>query len=190
MLAGVTVVVVVIVVVGVAAVGLWQCRRRHLHHHHHHHHHNACTTHSSRHKLADETHTEKTNNENEEKLWRYHNSLKPATFTAAGDAAGPSCSRGVTPQGPGDPRGAPLASPATLGGMPKSSLATPETDLSDCESPTHGLPTAMRKVQNADVERNMTPHDPACKSLQKEINLKGLSPTSSNHDHLTSEMVV
>lgn len=182
-----TVVLVVLVVLAVAALGYWQCRRRHLQAHHR----NAFPSHSSRHKLADDTHAEKSNNENEEKLWRYHNPLKTASLSSGpgGDGAEPSCSR-MNPQGPGDPRVAPLASSVGLVQVPKATLASPETDLSDCESPTHGLPVAIRKVQNADVERNITPHDPACKSLQKEINLKAISPRPPDQDLVTSEMVV
>ncbi|KAK8742782.1 hypothetical protein OTU49_001670 [Cherax quadricarinatus] len=185
-LAAVTVVLVVVVVIAVAGLGYWQCRRRHLQAHHR----TAFPSHSSRHKLADDTPAEKSNNENEEKLWRYHNPLKTATLSGGpGDGSEPSCSR-VNPQGPGDPRVAPLGSTVGLIHVPKAVLATPETDVSDCESPTHGLPVAIRKVQNADVERNMTPHDPACKSLQKEINLKAISPRPHDHDLVTSEMVV
>ncbi|ROT64375.1 hypothetical protein C7M84_017680 [Penaeus vannamei] len=181
-LAAVTVVLVVLVILAVAALGYWQCRRRHLQAHHR----NAFPV-TRRPKLAEDAHAEKSNNENEEKLWRYHNPLKTSSFCGGpGDEAGPSCSR-VTPQGPGDPRVAPLGSPVGLIQVPKASLATPETDLSDCESPTHGLPAAMRKVQNADVERNITPHDPACKSIQKEINLKAISPRAAEADHMTSE---
>nr|XP_027230187.1 protein jagged-1b-like [Penaeus vannamei] len=184
-LAAVTVVLVVLVILAVAALGYWQCRRRHLQAHHR----NAFPV-TRRPKLAEDAHAEKSNNENEEKLWRYHNPLKTSSFCGGpGDEAGPSCSR-VTPQGPGDPRVAPLGSPVGLIQVPKASLATPETDLSDCESPTHGLPAAMRKVQNADVERNITPHDPACKSIQKEINLKAISPRAAEADHMTSEVVV
>lgn len=188
-LAAVTVVLVVLVVLVVAALGYWQCRRRHLQAHHR----NAFPSHSSRHKLAEDTHVEKSNNENEEKLWRYHNPLKTTTFSVGPtDGAEPSCSR-MSPQGPGDPRVAPLgplAPPCGLMPVQKGMLATPETDLSDCDSPTHGLPAAMRKVQNADVERNMTPHDPACKSLQKEINLKAISPRPLEPEPITTEMVV
>ena len=185
-LAAVTVVLVVLVVLVVAALGYWQCRRRHLQAHHR----NTFPSHSSRHKLAEDSHVEKSNNENEEKLWRYHNPLKTTTFSVgSSDGAEPSCSR-MSPQGPGDPRVAPLGSPCGLMQVPKGMLASPETDLSDCDSPTHGLPAAIRKVQNADVERNMTPHDPACKSLQKEINLKAISPRPQELDPITTEMVV
>lgn len=191
MLAAVTVVLVVVVILAVAALGYWQCRKRHLEAHHR----NAFPSHSSRHKLAEDAHAEKSNNENEEKLWRYHNPLKTTTSSLSGgsvlDGTEPSCSR-MNPQGPGDPKVASLGTTVGFIQVPKASLATPETDVSDCDSPTHGggLPVAIRKVQNADVERNITPHDPGCKSFQKEINLKGISPRTFDTDIITSEVVV
>ena len=166
-----------------AALCYWHCRKRHLQQQRH-----AFPTHSSRHKLADDAHVEKSNNENEEKLWRYHNPLKVTSYMTTMEQSEPSCSL-VVPQGPGDPK------LATLGLLPQGNsmmLTSPETDLSDMDSPSHGIPAAMRKVQNADVERNITPHDISCKSLQKEMNLKGI-PHSVNcleKDTTTSEVVV
>nr|WIL10081.1 protein jagged-1b-like protein [Palaemon carinicauda] len=194
-LAAITVVLVVLFILAVAALGYWQCRRRHLQAHHR----NAFPSHSSRHKLADDSHAEKSNNENEEKLWRYHNPLKTTSSSLSGGTlegmGEPSCSR-MNPQGPGDPKLSPMGNSMGFMQVPtKPTLATPETDLSDCaESPTHGggggVPVAIRKVQNADVERNITPHDLGCKSFQKEINLKAISPRTVDTEPITSEVVV
>ena len=160
-------ILIILVIITLSAVGYWHCKRRQLQDQRH-----SFPTHSSRHKLADDPHIEKSNNENEEKLWRYHNPLKVTSYMSSMEQSNePSCSL-VVPQGPGDPK---LTS---LGLLPTANviLTSPETDLSDMDSPAHhaGIPHAIRKVQNADVERNITPHEVTSKSLQKEMNLKGL----------------
>ncbi|CAL4102763.1 unnamed protein product, partial [Meganyctiphanes norvegica] len=201
-LAAITVVLVVLIVVALAGIGYWHCRRRHLAALPHQH----FPTHSSRHKLAEDGAIEKSNNDNEDKLWRYNNPLKDPVNSGPTNISEPSSSRMIL-QGPGDPKMAPLAAPGSIclpvapltvhSGLPiqprAAALAIPEADLSDVEqSPTRALPAAIRKVQNADVERNMTPNDLTCKSLQKEINLqvKSLNPRTIEKEQSTSEVVV
>lgn len=194
-LVGVTVMLVVVVVLVVLGFGYWHCNRRNSDTQHI----MPYSVHSSRNKLDDDPHIEKSNNENEDRLWRYNNSLKVRKFMHGGGIG-----IGIAPpeEDSMPTMGISMSSDpnklACLGITPPIArihhLTSTEMELidSDTSSVEHSLPAAIRKVQNADVERNITPHDTNCKSIQKEMNLKSLPLSTNIHDngYRSSEIVV
>uniref|UniRef100_A0A2P2I491 Delta-like protein n=1 Tax=Hirondellea gigas TaxID=1518452 RepID=A0A2P2I491_9CRUS len=188
-LVGVTGVLVLLVVVAVLGLAYWHCSRRHLDQQH-----MPYAVHSSRNKLSDDPHIEKTNNENEDRLWRYNNSLKASKMLPpALDAADePSTISAINLSMSSDPNKLTcMEMPLPIPRIPP--LTSPDMDHAELEPNVgHNLPASIRKVQNADMERNITPHDTGCKSIQKEINLNSLPLSSNLHEHgyRSSEVVV
>ena len=191
----------------------WQFTKRHMDQHQQH---LPYSVHSSsRNKLADDlNHIEKTNNEtNENRLWRFNNSIRNANkFAALPYLSTPPNESPIVPSS--DPNK--LASLGIQQQTPPPTKAHSYESLerehlsSSVESGDSGppryeqavvrqthhhydlaldhhhppIPAVMKKVQNADMERNTTPQEVNCKSIQKaEINVNSLPLVTTTHGY-------
>lgn len=151
------------------------------------------TVHSSRNKLDEDPHIEKTNNENEDRLWRYNNSFKVGKLIPPGMNVTDDTSVTQINMSSDLQKLTSLGVSATpIARIPPLTLTELEQGDSDDSSPGHFVPSAIRKVQNADMERNITPHGTNCKSVQKEIYLKSKPVSLNSHEktYRSSEIVV
>ena len=140
------------------------------------------SVHPARNQLDDDPHIEKSNNENEERLWRYNNSLKNTHVMSTNIDLPEPAPCGVMGSDPGK-----LAS---LGLCPTPHITRhhPPTEGDVLDPNERIIPAAIRKVQNTDVDRNIMCPQTSSKSVQKNMNLNGL-PVSEKF-YQSNEVIV